>query len=71
MGDDKLIFGHHRSLSNGINGWAELFFDRQAGLPKLRMMDLSNLYGAAGALILKDDMLRPVCGRLSWPGGPA
>jgi DNA invertase Pin-like site-specific DNA recombinase len=19
----------------------------------------------------KDDMLRPVCGRLSWPGGPA
>ena len=22
-------------------------------------------------VIPKDDMLRPVCGRLSWPGGPA
>ena len=22
-------------------------------------------------VLLKDDMLRPVCGRLSWPGGPA
>ncbi len=47
MGDDKLIFGHHRSLSNGINGWAELFFDRQAGLPKLRMIDLS-IFGSFG-----------------------
>ena len=43
MGDDKLTFGlgHHRGLSSGINGWAQPFFNKQAGQPKLKMTDLS------------------------------
>jgi len=51
MGDDKLTFGlgHHRGLSSGINGWAEPFFDKTAGRPKLKMMDLSVLSSVAGS----------------------
>jgi hypothetical protein len=50
MGDDKLTFGvgHHRGLSSGINGWAQPFFDKQAGQPKLRMTDLSVFGGLGG-----------------------
>lgn len=47
FGDDKLTFGlgHHRGFSNGINGWAEPFFDKDAGQPKLKMTNLSVLGG--------------------------
>jgi hypothetical protein len=43
MGDDKLTFGlgHHRGLSSGINGWAQPFFNKQAGQAMLKMTDLS------------------------------
>ncbi|MFC1410739.1 TIR domain-containing protein [Streptacidiphilus sp. N1-12] len=51
MGDDKLTFGlgHHRSFSNGINGWAEPFFDRAAEIPKLKMLDFSLLGSIGGS----------------------
>jgi hypothetical protein len=51
MGDDKLTFGlgHHRGLTSGINGWAQPFFDKQAGYPKLKMFDLSVLGGLGGS----------------------
>ena len=50
MGDDKLTFGlgHHRGLSNGINGWAEPFFDKQADQAKVKMIDFSVLGGFGG-----------------------
>lgn len=50
MGDDKLTFGvgHHRGLSTGINGWAQPFFDKEAGQPKLKLTDLSVLGGFGG-----------------------
>jgi TIR domain len=50
MGDDKLTFGlgRHRGMSTGINGWAQPFFDKQAGRPMLKMFDLSVLGNMAG-----------------------
>lgn len=60
FGDDKLEFGlgHHRSLSSGINGWAEPFFDKQAGRPKLSMMDMSVLStNTTGNLVLTKEEL--------------
>ena len=49
MGDDKLTFGlgHHRGLSTGMNGWAQPFFDKEAGQPRLKMTDLS-VFGSLG-----------------------
>ncbi|MFI9101125.1 TIR domain-containing protein [Streptomyces fildesensis] len=51
MGDDKLTFGldHHRSFATGINGWTEPYFDVEADIPKLKMMDLSVLGSFGGS----------------------
>ncbi|MGH3624047.1 MAG: TIR domain-containing protein [Sciscionella sp.] len=50
FGDDRLEFGvgHHRTGSSGINGWALPFFDKQAGQPKLELMDMSLLSSMGG-----------------------
>jgi hypothetical protein len=60
MGDDKLTFGlgHHRGLSGGFNGRAEPYFDKQAGLPKLKLTDLSVLGGlGTGERVLSKEEL--------------
>jgi hypothetical protein len=61
MGDDKLTFGlgHHRGLTGGMNGWAEPFFDKEAGEPKLRMTDLSVLssLGSSNDLVFTKSQL--------------
>lgn len=60
FGDDRLTFGlgHHRGVSNGINGWVEPFFDKDAGQPKLKMMDFSMLGGpGSGEPILTKEEL--------------
>jgi hypothetical protein len=68
MGDDKLTFGvgHHRGLSSGINGWAEPFFDKQAGRPKLRMLDLSVLdsLGAGERELSKEELFQALWDRI-------
>ena len=68
MGDDKLTFGvgHHRGLSSGINGWAEPFFDKQDGRPKLRMTDLSVLgsFGAGERELSKEDLFHALWDRI-------
>lgn len=68
MGDDKLTFGlgHHRGLSSGINGWAEPFFDKRAGRPKLKMTDLSVLGGLGGGdrELTKEDLFQALWDRI-------
>jgi hypothetical protein len=68
MGDDKLTFGigHHRGPSSGINGWAEPFFDKQEGRPKLRMTDFSVLgsFGAGDSELSKEDLFQALWGRI-------
>jgi TIR domain len=68
MGDDKLTFGigHHRGLSSGINGWAEPFFDKQAGRPMLRMTDLSVLdtLGAGDRELSKEELFQALWDRI-------
>jgi hypothetical protein len=68
MGDDKLTFGvgHHRGLSSGINGWAEPFFDKQAGRPKLRMTDFSVLgsSGTGDSELSKEDLFQALWDRI-------
>jgi TIR domain-containing protein len=62
MGDDKLTFGigHHRGFNTGINGWAEPFFDKQAGVSKLKMMDLSLLgtLGSSDREVTKEELFQ-------------
>ncbi|MFI5954935.1 TIR domain-containing protein [Cryptosporangium sp. NPDC051539] len=50
MGDDKLEFAldQNRLGGGGINGWAEPYFDKDAGAAKLDMMDLSILGNGTG-----------------------
>jgi hypothetical protein len=68
MGDDKLTFGvgHHRGPSSGINGWAEPFFDKQAGRPKLKMMDLSVLssFGGEERELTKEELFSALWDRI-------
>jgi TIR domain len=68
MGDDKLTFGigHHRGLSSGINGWAEPYFDKEAGRPKLRMMDFSVLgsLGAGERHLSKEELFQALWDRI-------
>jgi hypothetical protein len=68
MGDDKLTFGlgHHRGLSSGINGWAEPFFDKQAGRPKLKMMDFSvlNSLGGSDRVLTKEELFQALWDRI-------
>ena len=67
-GDDKLTFGldHHRGLSSGINGWAEPFFDKQAGHPKLKMTDLSILgnFSVGERVLSKEELFRELWDRI-------
>jgi len=43
-GDDKLTFAvNQRGYSNAINGYATPFFDKEAQLPKLRVLNFSIL----------------------------
>jgi hypothetical protein len=68
MGDDKLTFGlgHHRGLSSGINGWAEPFFDKTAGRPKLKMMDFSVLssIGSGEHELTREDLFSALWDRI-------
>jgi TIR domain len=68
LGDDKLTFGldHHRGFSNGINGWAEPFFDKEADAPKLRMTDFSVLgrFGGGDAQMTKEELFNKIWDRI-------
>lgn len=59
--DDKLSFrvGSHRSGSGGVNGWVEPFYDKEIGLAKLRVSDLSFLgsFSSAGERVMTKEEL--------------
>lgn len=68
MGDDKLTFGlgHHRGPSSGINGWAQPFFDKEAGRPMLKMTDLSVFGGLGGGdrVLSKEQLFQALWDRI-------
>lgn len=66
-GDDKLTLavGRHRLSGNSINGWVSPFFDKQAGHPKLKMLDFSVLGGSSGERELtKEDLFSALWDRM-------
>jgi hypothetical protein len=65
-GDDKLSFsvGPHRMASNSTNGWVTPFFDKEAGHPKLRMLNFSVLPEAGEFDYTKEQLFEAIWSRL-------
>lgn len=68
MGDDKLEFAvdQQRLGGGGRNGWAEPYFDREAGVPMLKMFDLSVLDSSSGSdrKLTKEELFRALWTRV-------
>jgi hypothetical protein len=69
MGDDKLEFAVDQNRmggGGGRNGWAEPYFDADAGVPMLKMFDLSVLesFGSSDRKLTKQELFEALWSRI-------